>query len=197
MSARQDPENSSMLGVGADGEQYLTFLLASEEYGVDILRVQEIRGWDTVTTLPNSPVYLKGVSNLRGTIVPLVDLRQRFGLEPLPYGPTTVVIVLKVLGEQRERIMGLIVDAVSDVYAMRLEQMRPLPDSGAAIRTECVKGLAIVDEKTVIVLDIDRLLNTGELFVVDDMAASQGAPHQGAERRVSVGTEAVNTPERG
>ena len=100
-------------------------MLAGEEYGVDILRVQEIKGWDTVTSIPNTPVYIKGVINLRGTIVPLIDLRERFGLEHLAYGETTVVIVLKVVRDHRERIMGLVVDAVSDVYNVSREQMKP------------------------------------------------------------------------
>src|SRR5258706_1827385 len=101
---------------GRDAKQYLTFLLADAEYGVDILRVQEIKGWDTVTALPNTPEYVRGVMNLRGTIVPIIDLRQRFGLATIDYGLTTVVVVLKVMHERGSRIMGIVVDAVSDVY---------------------------------------------------------------------------------
>lgn len=148
-------------------DQYLTFIMASEEYGVDILRVQEIKGWDTVTPLPNTPVFVKGVINLRGTIVPIVDLRQRFGLETVPYGPTTVVIVLKVETEKGERIMGIVVDAVSEVYNVPGEQMKPAPDFGTAMAAEVVRGLATVEDKMIIVLNIDRLLGTGELVDSD------------------------------
>jgi purine-binding chemotaxis protein CheW len=150
-------------------EQYLTFILAGEEYGVDILRVQEIKGWDTVTPIPNTPAYVKGVMNLRGTIVPIIDLRQRFGLEHLAYGATTVVIVLQVLRGERSRIMGLVVDAVSDVHNVDGECLKPPPEFGSAIDTEFVKGLATVDEKMIIVLDIDYLLNSEELATVDSL----------------------------
>lgn len=145
------------------GGQYLTFILAGEEYGVDILRVQEIRGWDSATQIPNTPAYIKGIINLRGTIVPIVDLRRRFALPAVEYGPTTVVIVLKVVNAERSRIMGIVVDAVSDVYNIPANEMKPAPDFGAAIDTEFVKGLGTVQQKMLIVLDIDRLLNAGEL----------------------------------
>ena len=165
MSTTQLLETDDVLGVGSDGEQYLTFMLAGEEYGVDILRVQEIKGWDTVTSIPNTPAYIKGVINLRGTIVPLIDLRERFGLERLAYGATTVVIVLKVGRDHGEQIMGLVVDAVSDVYNVSGEQLKPPPDFGGAISTEFVKGLATVGEKMVVLLAIDYLLHAEELAV--------------------------------
>lgn len=155
------------MGVSTDEDQYLTFILANEEYGVDILRVQEIKGWDNVTPLPNTPEYIKGVINLRGTIVPIVDLRQRFGLEVLPYGPTTVVIVLKVQHEGGERIMGIVVDAVSDVYALGTGAIQPPPDLGSVIDIAFIKGIATVDEKMVIVLDIDHLLNKGVMATLE------------------------------
>ena len=170
MSTMQTLEADTTLGEGSDGSQYLTFLLAGEEYGVDILRVQEIKGWDTVTSIPNTPAYIKGVINLRGTIVPLIDLRERFGLEALSYGATTVVIVLKVARNHGERIMGLVVDAVSDVYNVSDEQRKPPPDFGAAVSSEFVKGLATVGDKMLILLDIDHLLNAGELAVMDSLA---------------------------
>lgn len=147
---------------------FLTFMLAGEEYGVDILRVQEIKGWDTVTKLPNMPEYVRGVINLRGTIVPILDMRLRFDLEALEYGPTTVVIVLKV--QQKEgpsRTMGIVVDGVSDVYNVPTANIKPSPDFGMAVDTEFVKGLATVDEKMVIVLDIDHMLNSDELAIID------------------------------
>ncbi|NOY66115.1 MAG: purine-binding chemotaxis protein CheW [Gammaproteobacteria bacterium] len=155
-------------GVSADVEnQYLTFILNDEEYGVDILRVQEIRGWESVTSVPNAPEYLKGVINIRGTIVPIVDLRMRFGMDNLEYGPITVVIVLKVIGDNRERVMGIVVDTVSDTYDVPEDSIKPAPDFGDKIEVAFVKGLATVNEKMLILLDIDKLLNSGELNILD------------------------------
>ncbi len=149
------------LSAGID--QYLTFIMAGEEYGVDILRVQEIKGWDSVTPLPNTPKYVKGVINLRGTIVPIIDLRHRFNLETVPYGATTVVIMLKVLSETGQRIMGIVVDAVSEVYNVATDDVKPAPDFGGAVESEVVRGLATVDEKMLILLDIDQLLTDKEI----------------------------------
>ncbi len=146
---------------GAD--QYLTFILADEEYGVDILRVQEIKGWNGATPIPNTPDYIMGVINLRGTIVPIIDLRRRFGMEPMEFGPMTVVIVLRVQGEERERTMGIVVDAVSEVYNVKPDEMKPPPDLGDAMETQFIQGMATVDEKMVILLNIDRLLSCGDL----------------------------------
>lgn len=156
------------MGVSTDEDQYLTFILADEEYGVDILRVQEIKGWDSVTPIPNTPKYIKGVINLRGTIVPIIDLRLRFGLEPVPYGPTTVVVVLRVVNEKGQRIMGIVVDAVSDVYNLSDDSLQPPPDFGSVIDIGFLKGLATVAEKMIIVLDIDHLLNKGVLEAMDE-----------------------------
>ncbi|MBL1261614.1 MAG: purine-binding chemotaxis protein CheW [Thiotrichaceae bacterium] len=151
-----------------DTDQYLTFILAGEEYGVDILRVQEIKGWDSVTPIPNTPDYIKGVINLRGTIVPIIDLRHRFSLDEIPYGATTVVIVLKVESENGNRTMGIVVDAVSDVYNVSEDEMKPPPDFGT-ISIDYVKGLATLEEKMVIVLEIDKLLNSGIMDNADEL----------------------------
>ena len=150
-----------------DAHQCLTFMLAGEEYGVDILRVQEIKGWDAVTTIPNTPDYIRGVMNLRGTIVPIIDLRIRFSLENLKYGPTTVVIVLRVDGENKSRIMGIVVDGVSDVYNLKQTDIKPAPNFGSAVDTEFVKGVTTVSEKLVVILDIDCMLNSTELDDLD------------------------------
>lgn len=152
-------------------DQYLTFMLNEEEYGVDILRVQEIKGWDNVTPIPNTPEFIKGVINLRGTIVPIIDLRQRFNLESVEYGPMTVVVVLKVISEDRERTMGIVVDAVSDVYNVPEGEIKPAPDFGSSINMKYVHGLATVSEKMVIILDIDYLLSTDEFSLTDADAA--------------------------
>lgn len=144
-------------------DQYLTFIMAGEEYGVDILAVQEIRGWESATPLPNAPPHIKGVINLRGTIVPIVDLRQCFGMEAIEYTAITVVIVLKVNTDDGHRVMGIVVDAVSDVYALAEGDMRPSPDLGASVNTEVIKGLVNVDNKMVILLDIDELLTLDDI----------------------------------
>ncbi len=159
MSTAQQLVEQEIAGNAPAGtDQYLTFILADEEYGVDILRVQEIKGWGKVTPIPNTPDYVQGVINLRGTIVPVVDLRQRFGMPKLDYGPTTVVIVLKVLGDDRDRTMGIIVDAVSDVYDVEPADIKPPPDLGTGMGVEWVQGLATVEEKMLIILDIDQML---------------------------------------
>jgi len=149
------PKGQSRAALAA---QYLTFILAGEEYGVDILRVQEIKGWDRVTPIPNTPAHLLGVINLRGTIVPIMDLRLRFALGSVAYGSTTVVIVLKVGAAARERTMGFVVDAVSDVHDIGGELLRPAPDFGPAVDMRFVRGLASVEDKMVILLDIDGLV---------------------------------------
>ena len=156
-------ENSTGLATSGGAEQYLTFILAGEEYGVDILRVQEIKGWDEVTPIPNTPDYVKGVINLRGAIIPIVDLRQRFGMDELDYGPTTVMIILTVQNDERERIMGVVVDAVAEVYNINGAELQPPPEFGGVIKTEFLRGLASIEEKMIIVLDIDHLLNAKEM----------------------------------
>lgn len=146
-----------------DNDQYLTFIMAEEEYGVDILCVQEIRGWESATPLPNAPPHIKGVINLRGTIVPIVDLRQCFGMAAIEYTAVTVVIVLKVETDKGSRIMGIVVDAVSDVYTLADTEMKSAPDLGDAVNTDYIRGLVSVDEKMVILLEIDKLLSMEDL----------------------------------
>ena len=146
-----------------DGNQYLTFFMAGEEYGVDILCVQEIRGWEVATPIPNAPANIKGVINLRGTIVPLIDLRQCFNLEVVEYTAVTVVIVLKVETAKGSRIMGIVVDAVSDVYNLAVNDMKPAPDLGDSVDTTYIRGLVNVNDRMVILLEIDRLLNMEEM----------------------------------
>lgn len=145
------------LAADASGTQYLTFLLDGEEYGIDILRVRELKAWDSVTPLPNTPDWVLGVINLRGLIVPIVDLRKRFHLAEIPYGPTTVVIVLRVEATDRTRIVGVVVDAVSDVYTVSPDERKAPPDVAGA-SSQFVSGLATVGNKMVVVLDVDALL---------------------------------------
>lgn len=158
---------------GGEGDQYLTFILAGEEYGVDILRVQEIRGWTRTTPIPNAPDYIKGVINLRGTIVPIVDLRKRFRMDEMEYGPTTVVIVLRTKHEDKDRIMGIVVDAVSEVYSFDSEQCQAPPDLGNAVAEQFVTGLATVEEAMIILLDIDSLLSNSAMEQAQQEVAAQ------------------------
>ncbi|EGV52829.1 chemotaxis protein CheW [Candidatus Endoriftia persephone] len=141
------------------GQEYLTFSLGSEDYGVDILRVQEIRGWELVTRIPNAPDYVKGVLNLRGSIVPIFDLRQRLGLEPQDYSKDTVVIVVRVNGANNSRAMGMVVDAVSDVLNANPNTIRNTPEFGEAIATEFISGLADAEGRMIMLLDIDQLFS--------------------------------------
>ena len=141
-----------------DEQQYLTFIMSGEEYGVDILAVQEIRGWEEPTLIPNAPPYIRGVINLRGTIVPIMDLRLRFGLREADYTATTVVIILKFDSDHGERVMGIVVDAVSDVYTISDQETRRPPELTEDDHSDFLKGLVSVNEKMVILLDVAQLL---------------------------------------
>lgn len=134
--------------------QYLTVNLANEEYAIDILAVREIRGWTPVTRIPQAPPYVLGVLNLRGTIVPVLDLRLRFGLTREAYDATTVTVIVNVAG----RLFGVVVDAVSDVLDVAADDVRPVPDMGTAVDTEYLKGLTAVADRMVLLLDVDKLL---------------------------------------
>ena len=162
MAANDDVSLSAGMQSQDGAEQNLTFIVDSEEYGVDILRVQGIQGWDSVTPIPNTPHYVLGVINLRGSVVPIFDLRRRFGIPNIPFGPTTVVIIVRVDCGDDEKIVGMVVDAVSEVYMIDKKAIQPPPDFGSGIDTKFVRGLATVDEKMVILLDIDNLLDVRE-----------------------------------
>jgi purine-binding chemotaxis protein CheW len=142
----------------ADSAQFLTFVCAGEEYGVDILCVQEIKGWEGVTRVPYTPDYLLGVMNLRGVIVPVIDLRTRFGVAQRVPDSSTVVIVVRVRTGLGEKTAGIVVDAVSEVYSVTAENIKATPDLGAVADGACVRGLASVDGKMVMLLDIDKLV---------------------------------------
>ena len=156
-------ETSERLESDDASEEYLTFILAGEEYGLEILRVQEIKGWDQATAIPNTPDYVLGVINLRGTVVPIFDLRKRFNLESIPFGPTTVVIVVKIEEDGEERTIGIVVDAVSEVYKLENSLVQPPPDFGSSISTDFVRGLATVGEKMIILIEVDQLIHLSEL----------------------------------
>lgn len=139
-------------------QQYFSFIVREQEYGVDILRVVEIRGWTGAREVPGLPLYMKGVIDLRGEVVPIIDLRERFGMPNLAYNQLTVVVILKVNGEHGEKTIGIIVDAVSDVYTIDSEQLKPAPDFGTEVDMSYVTNLATVEEKMIILLDVDELL---------------------------------------
>jgi purine-binding chemotaxis protein CheW len=145
-------------GTAENAAQYLTFVCAGEEYGVEILRVQEIKGWDGVTRVPYTPPYLLGVMNLRGVIVPIIDLRTRFGLEQRPFDASTVVIVVRVQSTRGEKTVGIVVDGVSEVYSIAREAVKETPELGGRASGACVKGLTTVDNKMVMLLDVERLV---------------------------------------
>jgi purine-binding chemotaxis protein CheW len=144
--------------VTAASNQVLTFTLGDETYGVDILRVQEIRGWSPVTRIPQSPAHVLGVLNLRGSIVPIVDLRMRFNLERAEYTPLTVIIVLSVESSAGRRDFGVVVDGVSDVIDVSASDVKPAPELGSHVSTEFIEGLAAVSGRMVMLLDIDHLI---------------------------------------
>ena len=175
-SAAQKTNNDGVSGSSSDDEQqYLTFIMAGEEYGVDILAVQEIRGWEPTTVVPNAPEYIKGVINLRGTIVPIMDLRSRFNLERVEYSPVTVVIILKVETERGERVMGIVVDAVSDVHSISDSDTRNSPELIEDLNTEFIRSLVSVDDNMIILLDVQRLLTIDKkiLNIADELAADK------------------------
>ncbi len=167
--AVEDNEMGGHAGHGTtDGQEFLTFRLGGEEYGVDILKVQEIRSYDTVTRLPQSPGYIKGVINLRGTIVPVIDMRLKFELENAEYNQYTVMIILNM----GERVVGMVVDGVSDVITLSEDQIRPPPDFSGAMDSQCVTGLGAVDERMLILVDIEKLMDSDVLARVEEKAAA-------------------------
>ncbi len=165
----QTREISSILDAGGSN-QCLTFKLADEEYGVDIMKVQEIPSWEPATSIPNTPDFIVGVINLRGNVVPVIDLRKRFNLDKAEYGTSTVIVVVKVEYGSDERTMGLVVDAVSEVYNISVEMMRETPELGSAVNTEFVKGLATVDDKMIIMLDADLIVSPEHLNIHEKVA---------------------------
>lgn len=139
--------------------QYVTFLIAKETYGVEVLRVQEIIGMTGITHVPNSMEFMRGVINLRGTVVPVVDMRLRFGMEEKDYDNFTVILIVEVKGY----MVGMIVDSVADVVDIPIKNIQDTPHFSANIRTDYIKGIGRIDEDLVIVLNVDKILSTEEL----------------------------------
>jgi purine-binding chemotaxis protein CheW len=168
-------ENASVAAIsGADDtgghtsrNEYLSFRLGREEYGVHILKVQELRGYETVTQIANAPEFIKGVVNLRGIIVPIIDMRIKFSLSAPTYDQFTVVIILNMAG----RVVGMVVDSVSDVITLAPEQIKPAPSMGTALDTEYLIGLGTIDERMIILVDIDRLMSSADIGLIGRLAA--------------------------
>ncbi len=152
---------------GEGSREYLTFTLGDEEYGIDILNVQEIRGYDAVTKIANSPDFIKGVINLRGIIVPVIDMRLKFQLGAVEYNQFTVVIILNITG----RVIGMVVDGVSDVVALQGEQIRSAPQFGAVLETDYIDGMATLEDRMVILVDIEKLMSSSEMGLMDQIRA--------------------------
>jgi purine-binding chemotaxis protein CheW len=166
--------NVTKLAGEPSGQEFLVFTLGDEEYGIDILKVQEIRGYDQVTRIANTPAFIKGVTNLRGVIVPIVDLRVKFSQGDVDYNDNTVVIVLN-LGQ---RVVGIVVDGVSDVLSLTSDQIRPAPEFAVTLSTEYLTGLGALGERMLILVNIEKLLNSDEMALLDIAASQVNAKRQ-------------------
>ena len=152
----------------AENREFLVFSLGDEEYAIDILKVQEIRGYENVTRIANAPDFIKGVTNLRGVIVPIVDLRIKFHLDNVEYGGQTVVIVVNVA----DRIVGIVVDGVSDVMTLTPDQIKPAPEFGVTLSSDFLSGLGSLDDRMLVLVDIEKLLTHEEMQLVERTAES-------------------------
>jgi purine-binding chemotaxis protein CheW len=159
--------NNEQQAVVTGGTELLTFTLGKEEYGIEILKVQEIRGYDAVTTIANTPEFIKGVINLRGIIVPIVDLRIKFHLGNVEYNQFTVVIILNLSG----RVVGIVVDGVSDVITLTPDQIKAAPELSASLDTRYITGLGTVDERMIIMIDIEKLMSSQDMELVEAATA--------------------------
>jgi purine-binding chemotaxis protein CheW len=167
MQPNNTPGAGNKSGADTTGNEFLAFTLGKEEYGIDILKVQEIRGYEAVTRIANAPEFVKGVVNLRGIIVPIVDMRLKFNLGEPTYDQFTVVIILNISG----RVVGMVVDSVSDVITLSAEQIKPAPEMGTAFNTDYLIGLGTMDERMLILIDIDKLMSSSEMGLIDKIAA--------------------------
>ena len=144
-------------------KEFLSFSLGREEYCIDILKVQEIRGYETVTPIPNTPAYMKGVINMRGIVVPIIDLRIKLNLESVQYNQFTVIVILSIRG----RIVGVVVDSVSDVLGFQPEDIKEAPQLGAGIKTDYIEGLVTIDERMLIIVDIEKLAADEDIVQIE------------------------------
>ena len=165
--AAQVSAGAAKMGPGTDTapQEFLTFTLGKEEYGIEILKVQEIRSYEVVTTIANAPEFIKGVVNLRGTIVPIVDMRIKFQLGDVDYTQFTVVIILNVAG----RVVGMVVDSVSDVISLTSSQIRPAPNFSSTFDVRYITGLGTVDNRMLILVDIEKLMSGSDMALFDSV----------------------------
>ncbi|MCP3665395.1 MAG: purine-binding chemotaxis protein CheW [Gammaproteobacteria bacterium] len=150
--------------------QFLSFSLGGEEYGADILKVREIRGWEDVRVIPDTPEYIKGVLDLRGAIVPIIDLRSRFNLDQVEYNHTTVIIVFSVDVDTHQATVGVVVDSVSDVLEVNMGEIKPAPNLGTKINTKYIIGMLSQQGRMIILLDIEKLLSPDELGTLEALS---------------------------
>lgn len=167
MSYTTQTQNSLQDSDEGSGSEFLAFTLGNEEYGINILRVQEIRGYEPVTRIANAPEFIKGVVNLRGTIIPVVDMRIKLNLGSATYDQFTVVIILNIAG----RVVGMVVDSVSDVTTLSMEQVKPAPEIGTVFDNEYLIGLGTIGERMLILVDIDKLMSSAEMGLIERIAA--------------------------
>jgi len=158
------------LGSDKQVEQFLTFELEGEAYGIEILKVQEIRGWEPIRKIPNTPDFVKGALNLRGSIVPIIDLRERFQMEKVEYTPITVVIVMSVRTHSGTTVMGIVADGVSDVLDINPQEIKEAPNLGSKINTQYMRGMFVGKKNMVMLLDVDKLLNPEEFVEISGLA---------------------------
>ncbi len=169
-TSKPNPVAAAAMSPGASTAkalEFLAFTLGQEEYGIDIQKVQELRGYDTVTHIANAPEHIKGVVNLRGIIVPIIDMRIKFNLGTPTYDQFTVVIILNMAS----RVMGMVVDSVSDVITLTPEQVKPAPEMGGVLDTDYLIGLGTLDDRMLILVDIDRLMTSDDMGLIEKIAA--------------------------
>ena len=157
-------ESNAVNTSGSAGGEYLTFTLGKEEYGMDILKVQEIRGYDAVTAIANTPAFIKGVINLRGIIVPIIDLRIKFNLGKVDYNELTVVIILNL----SNRVVGVVVDSVSDVLTLTPDQIKAAPTLSTSLDTQYITGLGTIEQRMLILVDIEKLMSSRDMELMDE-----------------------------
>ncbi len=169
-TAKTHSVSDAKSGADSVAGEFLAFTLGQQEYAIDIMKVQELRGYDAVTRIANAPEFIKGVANLRGIIVPIIDMRIKFNLGTPTYDQFTVVIILNLAN----RVMGMVVDSVSDVITLTPEQIKPAPEMGSVLDTDYLFGLGTIDHRMLSLLDIDRLLSNTEMGAIDRLSPRSG-----------------------
>ena len=165
MTSGSSPHHAATDSAKTSISEFLAFTLGEEEYGIDILKVQELRGYESVTHIANAPDFIKGVVNLRGVIVPIIDMRIKFNLREPVYDQFTVVIILNVVG----RVMGIVVDSVSDVIGLSYDQIKPAPEMGTTFNSAYLIGIGTIDERMLVLVDIDKLMSGTEMGMIEKL----------------------------